>query len=227
MKRIEVLDVWRSLAILLMVVYHILYDLYMFGVLGREAVFSPMPMAVRFAAVGSFMLISGMVVRFSHNSLRRGAVVFCCGLLVSIAMRFVGQRVQFGVLHHLGTMMMAYGALSPRLKTPRGLWFPVLCILVFAITYYLNDTVRVNTNILVPLGLYPAGFYSADYYPLLPWSMVFAMGVWLGRYLPEWSEKLPLLQRRFHPALTIAGRNSLLIYLAHQPLLYGLCRLIW
>ncbi len=227
MKRIEVLDVWRSLAILLMVTYHILYDLYAFGVLGREAVFSPGPMAIRFAAVGSFMLISGMVVRFSHNSLRRGAIVFCCGLLVSLVMHFVGEPVQFGVLHNLGTMMMAYGIISPRVKTPRGMWFPVVCIAVFALTYYLNDTVRVNTDLLVPLGLYPAGFYSADYYPLFPWSMVFALGVWLGGYLPEWQEKLPLLRRNCHPALSFAGRHSLLIYLAHQPIFYGICWLLW
>ena len=227
MKRIEVLDVWRSLAILLMVIYHILYDLHVFGVLGRGAVFSPLPMSIRFAAVGSFMLISGMVVRFSRNSLRRGAVVFCCGLLVSLVMHFVGEPVQFGVLHNLGTMIMAYGLISPRIKTPRGLWFPALCIVVFAITYHLNDTLRVDTMLLVPLGLYPVGFYSADYYPLFPWSMVFALGVWLGGYLPAWREKLPLLQQRFHPALSIAGRNSLIIYLAHQPIFYGLCWLIW
>lgn len=227
MKRIELLDVWRSLAIILMVTYHILYDLHVFGVLGRDAVFSPWPMAIRFAAVGSFMLISGMVVRFSHNSLRRGAVVFCCGLVVSLVMYFVGDPVQFGVLHNLGTMMMAYGIISPRVKTPRGIWFPLLCVVIFAITYYINDTVRVETNLLVPLGLYPVGFYSADYYPLFPWSMIFALGVWLGNKLPAWSERVPLLRQRFHPILTVAGRNSLIIYLVHQPIFYGICWLIW
>ena len=227
MKRIEVLDVWRSLAILLMMVYHILYDLHVFGILGREAVFSPWPMSVRFAAVGSFMLISGMVVRFSHNSIRRGAIVFCCGLLVSLVMHFVGEPVQFGVLHNLGFMMMAYGALSPRLKVPRGIWFPIVCVVVFGITYYINADVRVNTNLLVPLGLYPEDFYSADYYPIFPWSMAFALGVWLGGYLPQWREKLPLLRQRFHPALSIAGRHSLIIYLAHQPVFYGICWLIF
>ena len=227
MKRIEVLDVWRSLAILLMVTYHILYDLFAFDVLGQEAVFSPWPMAIRFGAVGSFMLISGMVVRFSRSSIRRGAIVFCCGLIVSLVMHFVGEPVQFGVLHNLGFMMMAYGFLSQKIKIPRGIWFPLLCIAVFALTYYISENVRVETNLLVPLGLYSASFYSADYYPIFPWSMVFALGVWLGGYLPLWRERVPLLQQQFHPALSIAGRNSLSIYLVHQPVLYGLCWLIW
>lgn len=226
MKRIEVLDVWRSLAILLMITYHLLYDLYFFGELGRQWVFGPWAMSIRFAAVGSFMLISGIVVRYSRNSLRHGAIVFCCGLLVSLVMEFMGQHVQFGVLHNLGTMMMAYGFISPRLRVPRGIWFAVLCVAVFALTYYIGDTVRTQTDLLVPLGLHSPGFRSADYYPLFPWSMIFALGVWIGGHMPEWRERMPLLQRHFHPALTIAGRNSLLIYLAHQPIIYGACWLL-
>lgn len=226
-KRIEVLDVWRSLAILLMVVYHFMYDLYMFGVIGPDVLYSGWAYAIRHCAAGSFMIISGAVVRFSRNSVRRGAVVFCCGMLVTVVMGFMGMAVQFGVLHHLGTMMIAYGIISRRVKVPKGLWFPIVCMAVFALTYYIYDTVIVETHLLIPIGLRYSGFSSADYYPLLPWGMLFAIGVWLGGLLAVWRERAPLLQRQYHPALTIAGRNSLIIYLAHQPILYGLCWLLW
>jgi len=227
MKRIEVLDVWRSLAILLMAAYHFLYDLYMFGVIGPEEIYSPWAYALRYAAVGSFMLISGAVVGFSRNSIKRGLIVFACGMLVSVVMRFMGMAVQFGVLHHLGTMMIAYGLISNKLRPPRGIWFPLLCVAVFAITFYIGSNYLVETRLLVPLGLRYYGFSSADYYPLLPWSMIFAVGVWFGGKLPRWRERLPLLQRHFRPAITFPGRHSLIIYLAHQPVLYGVCWLIW
>ena len=227
MKRIEVLDVWRSLAILFMAAYHFLYDLYMFGVIGYDDVHSFWAHALRYAAAGSFMLISGAVVRFSRNSIKRGIVVFACGMLVSAVMSFMGMAVQFGVLHHLGTMMIAYGVISNKLRPPKGIWFPLLCAAVFAVTYYVGNNYFVETKLLVPLGLKHYGFSSADYYPLLPWSMIFAVGVWLGGKLPQWRERVPLLQRNFSPVLTFPGRHSLIIYLAHQPVLYGLCYLIW
>ncbi len=227
MKRIDVLDVWRSLAILLMAAYHFLYDLYMFGVISYGQLDHPLAFSLRIGAVGSFMLISGMVVRFSKNSIRRGAIVFCCGMLVSLVMHFMGMAVQFGVLHNLGTMMIAYGLISKKIKVPKGIWFPILCAAVFALTYYIGETVRVETNLLVPLGLRYAGFTSADYYPLLPWGMIFAAGVWFGGKLEQWRDRIPLLQRKIRPILTFMGRHSLIIYLAHQPMLYGICWLIW
>lgn len=226
MKRIEVLDVWRSLAILLMAAYHFLYDLYLFDVISYAQLQNPWAFALRIAAVGSFMLISGAVARFSRSSIRRGAIVFCCGMLVTLVMHFMGMAVQFGVLHHLGTMMIAYGLISRKIKAPKGLWFPILCAVIFALTYYLGETVRVDTKLLVPLGLRYAGFTSADYYPLLPWSMIFAVGVWFGGKLELWRERVPLLQRKMPAALTFMGRHSLIIYLAHQPVLYGICWLI-
>lgn len=225
-KRIELFDLWRSFAILLMVIYHLMYDLNMFGVISHATLYSDWAYAIRHCAAGSFMMISGAVVCHSRNSLKRGAVVFCCGMIVTIAMSFMGMKVQFGVLHHLGTMMIAYGLISPRVKPPRGWWFPILCGLVFAITYYIYDTVRVDTVLLVPLGLRPHGFSSADYYPLLPWGMLFAIGVWLGGYIEKYRDS-SLLQMQFHPALTWPGRHSLIIYMAHQPILYGLCWLVF
>lgn len=227
MKRIELLDVWRSLAVLLMMAYHFLYDLFMFDVVGRDVVFSFWAILLRLAAVGSFMFISGAVVCFSRDSVRRGAIVFCCGMLVSIVMNFMGEPVQFGVLHNIGTMMIAYGLLHGKLKVPKGIWFPLLCAVFFAIGYYVSDKVYVNTRLLVPFGLIYPGFYSADYYPLLPWSMIFAVGVWCGSKLSWLRERMSLLRMHFSPVLSAAGRHSLIIYLAHQPVFYGICWLIW
>ena len=68
------------------------------------------------------------------------------------------------------------------------------------------------------LGFPPAGFHSSDYFPLLPWIFLFWTGLFLSRLRPERDDLLlhPI------PLVTAMGRHSLLIYLAHQPVLYAL-----
>jgi uncharacterized membrane protein len=78
---------------------------------------------------------------------------------------------------------------------------------------------------LLWLGIRQMGRYMVDYYPLLPWFGVALLGVFFGltlypggrpRFeLADLSPKFPL------PALTFLGRNSLVIYLVHQPIILG------
>ena len=82
---------------------------------------------------------------------------------------------------------------------------------------------------LLPLGLTTEDFASSDYFPLLPYLGFFLLGAALGRTV--YSKKQTLLPKvnsrnfilRF---LQWCGRQSLLIYLLHQPVLSGICMLI-
>jgi uncharacterized membrane protein len=69
------------------------------------------------------------------------------------------------------------------------------------------------------------GFFSADYFPILPWIFVFLLGTWAGKYVAEY--RLP---DRFYtlsvPVLPAIGRKAFIIYLVHQPVLYGLVLLV-
>ena len=73
---------------------------------------------------------------------------------------------------------------------------------------------------LFPFGWTYKGFYTADWFPIFPWLFVFLLGAWAGLYVVE--RKLP---ERFYtftcPILPQIGRRSLLIYILHQPILYG------
>lgn len=70
------------------------------------------------------------------------------------------------------------------------------------------------------LGFPPADFYSTDYFSLLPWSFLYLCG-----YELHWILKAagvldaPILRKEIRP-LAFMGRNSLVIYLLHQPVLY-------
>ena len=76
------------------------------------------------------------------------------------------------------------------------------------------------------LGFTAPGFYSADYFPLFPWLFLFLVGTALGGWCLEHRES-KILTASLPGALTWPGRYSLLIYVLHQPVLYGVSYLIW
>ena len=77
-----------------------------------------------------------------------------------------------------------------------------------------------DAGFLFPLGLHPLIFASADYYPLLPWIFLFLAGYWLGEAFLQ--RRVPEFCYREHlPALGWIGRHALIIYLVHQPVVYG------
>ena len=229
MRRVEVLDVWRSLCIIGMIVYHAMYDLILFGQLDGAVMNTWPAQVLHYFVVGGFILISGIAARFSRNGFRRGLVVLCAALVVSLVSGWVELPIRFGILHLLGVAMILCtglrGALFPEGKEPR-LWQPVLFIILFVLTKVWTDRAMVSAHWLYPLGFRYEGFYSADYYPILPWIFLYALGAWLGGFILPRRDK-ELFARRFPPPLTFAGRHSLTIYMLHQPVLYGLCVLLF
>jgi uncharacterized membrane protein len=81
----------------------------------------------------------------------------------------------------------------------------------------------------MPFGFVYPGFSSSDYFPLLPNLGYFLLGAVLGRtiyrhkrsLLPQVSQSNPIVR-----ALCFCGRQSLWIYLLHQPVLAGICMLL-
>ena len=119
-KRFDILDAWRTLAIVLMMVYHFLYDLYIFGILSADQLFSaPMNVLERFIC-GSFILLAGASARFSRNNLRHGLIVLAAGLAVEIGAALAGQTIRFGVLMLLGWSMVLWHLLGEWLQRLPG-----------------------------------------------------------------------------------------------------------
>ena len=70
------------------------------------------------------------------------------------------------------------------------------------------------------LGFPPADCYSTDYFSLLPWCFLFLTGYFLRRVQLD-RQARPERDIRL-PVFSTLGRHSLLIYLVHQPLVFGL-----
>lgn len=225
-RRIDVLDAWRTLAIALMIVYHFLYDLYIFGVLSAaQLFFAPLNILERFICC-SFILLAGASARFSRNNLRHGLIVLAAGLVVEIGAAVAGQTIRFGVLMLLGSSMVLYHFLGKYLQKWQPVDLTVTCIGLYIFTDWWTGVTPVSAGWLYPLGLTSPGFYSADYFPLLPWFFLFLIGTVLGGWCLEHRENR-LLTVSLPKALTWPGRHSLIIYVLHQPVLYGISYLIW
>ncbi len=221
-QRYEWLDLWRSLAVLVMVVFHALWDLEHFGVLPSGTMETPLADAVRYLGGGSFILISGLVAPGARDPIRRGFRLFCIGLLVSAVSWLAGLPVKFGILQLLGVSKMLVGALDGTGGKLRRASLAPLWLLLWLAAWIACSRADVPWDWLFPLGLHSAGFFSADYWPLLPWLFLYLMGVSLGSRLRGGGAA-----KRIPSALTFPGRHSLIVYLLHQPLLYGLFWLLF
>lgn len=77
------------------------------------------------------------------------------------------------------------------------------------------------------LGFYPFGFFSTDYFPLIPWLFLFWAGFYLHHLVERTAQSLRPLRRSVCPPLGWLGRNSLMLYLLHQPVIYGVLTVVF
>ena len=79
-----------------------------------------------------------------------------------------------------------------------------------------------RSNLTAYLGFPQRGFFSTDYFPLIPWFFLFVTGYFLFRITSRRGINEKLFARGQFPLLNWIGRHSLPVYLLHQPVLYGL-----
>ena len=225
-RRFDILDAWRTLAIVLMCAYHFLYDLYIFDVITSKQLFStPLNLLERFICC-SFILLAGASARFSRNNLRHGLTILAAGLVVEVGAAVGGQTIRWGILMLLGSSVLLWHFLGKFLQKIQPVILGGGSLILFFAARAWTGGAQVSVRWLYPLGFTAPGFRSADYFPLLPWFFLFLLGTVLGGWCLE-NRDSPLLTRPLPNALTWPGRHSLIIYVLHQPVLYGICYLIW
>ncbi len=237
--RIHTLDELRGFAVFCMIFFHAFYTIgFVFGQKwGVTLVDFFYPAEPYFA--GLFIIISGIASNLSHSNLERGVKLALISLAVSIVSLIVlGQKgmIQFGILHFLSAAMIFYGLTNKYLRLIPSVLGIILNILLFILTYNITShTIGLpylfsftlpdslySTEYLFMLGFPNSKFYSSDYFPIIPWLFLFIAGAFLGMILVK--RKFPkfMFKKRI-PPLAFLGRHSLLVYLAHQPVIFALC----
>lgn len=234
--RYHLLDSIRGLLLIMMIVFHTMFDVMIMG----DGSFSVrnIPGYVFQQSIGyGFIFLSGMCSAIGKRHLRRGLTVLGAAALVSFVTYVFtpGQAINFGVLVLLGSSMLIVIPLDKVIKdkyAPVGL---IVSIILFVLTrnvYYGNLGFEGLVLAELPdflyrnfatayLGFPPADFASGDYYPLIPWFFLYMCGYFFWRCFgkKEWLKK-PLSINI--PVLSFLGRHSLIVYLLHQPICYGL-----
>lgn len=243
-RRIHTMDELRGLLVLGMIVHHALYTVgYAFGVPEAQIGFNWISQYLHPLGATLFVLLCGISCHLSRSNWRRGWILAAVAVAMSAFLYFVmpADMIWFGILHCLAVCILLYAALSRWIgKIP-----PIVTLLVSAflavVTWKLATvggsyigipgvfTVSIPAVLddqpwLMFTGL--ADGFGADWFPLFPWLFVFLCGTVLGRWAKEGRFPDFLYKDRF-AVLSWIGRHSLWIYLAHQPVIYGVCWLIF
>ena len=236
------IDNMRAIAMISMILYHGTWDLvYLYGV-NFPWYERKMAFLWQQSICWTFILLSGFCWSFSKKPLKQGLLVSGAGLVVTITTLIFSyeSRIIFGVLTLLGASALLMIPLKPLFEKISAVAGLILMFALFAFTYEVNLG---NLGVFgwemidLPLGMYrnlvttfigftDLEFYSSDYFSLMPWVFLYFAGYFLYRLWKE--EKIPSAKCLNHhiPVLTWLGKKSLIIYMIHQPVLYGLLEVI-
>jgi len=223
--RIWEIDFLRGLSIILMVLYHLGYDLTelcgiktLLGI--RINLSSPSLVVAQYFFAGLFIILSGISSTLTRSNTRRALKLLGVALLVSAATYIFmpSAAVHFGIIHFLAVSILIYGLTLQKSR-------PIACLAAAAAVFLLSVALRlvlrhltVSFDWLLPLGVTSPAYSSFDYFPLLPWLGVFLAGAALGK--STYGAKQSLFRRQLPETfVNAAGKYSLWIYIVHQPVI--------
>lgn len=215
-------DVARGVAVLGMVVYHTAWDLSELALIRTAVSASPAWSGLARTVAASFLFLVGVGLVLAHgDGLNRRAFVGRLAIVAVAAVAITAATLAvvpdafifFGILHNIAVSSLVA---LPFVRAPALL--PALAAAaVFAAPLWFSSPVF-DAAPLLWVGLGTVVPDTNDYVPLLPWSGFVLAGIAAARLLPvpAWPARGPVLA-----GLAAIGRRSLVIYLLHQPLIFG------
>lgn len=240
-QRVRMLDILRGGAMILVIAYHVLYDLVFIKGVALPVwltPYGPIVEAVHIGFLWVLFAVSGICSGYSRNLLRRGVWLSLIGFAITVVtvLWLPDYAIVFGVLSCFGSCMILTALCSKALD---AIPWPILTALSILLWIVLMDFSKGELHFLFtdvtfalpkveylyPIGIVGKDFYSIDYFPLIPYLFMY----WAGRglYRPISKQQLPKLFYKVHcSVLEWMGRHSLLIYVLHQPILLALFMLV-
>ena len=220
-ERLDYLDALRGILLIFMIGYHYLFNLeYFFGY--STPIFSFPINLIPPVVSALFLVISGISVTFSRNPVKRGLLVLFWAMVITLVSYQVepAAPITFGILHCIGLMMLLSVPLSRLGKTPS-----LIAFLLFFLLGHLFLQLYVSVPWLFFAGLRSPAYGALDYYPIFPHGAYFIMGMIIVRFGTLERFSFPV-RGRIMKGTAWLGRQSLKVYLLHQPLFFGVYYLL-
>ena len=213
-QRIAGLDQIRGVGVLLMIIFHFCYDLkaYSLPSIPNESklFWYWLPRLIVFI----FLFCVGFSIRVAHPNevkwkpfWRRFLLIAGSAAMISMTTYFLfpDRWVYFGTLHCIALCSLCSIPFRHR---------PKLSLLL---------SILIITPVILVEFSYPwinIGHQSMDYEPFLPWFYVCLLGIFVES--TGFLSKFEIPTAAGGRILTILGKKALIIYLIHQPILYGM-----
>lgn len=242
-ERYGLLDMLRGINLISMIAFHACWDLqYMFNVdmpwyRGTPGDIWQRIICITFIALSGFCSSLGTGVK---RKVKRGIIVMICGEIVSIVTFFAmpDNPIHFGILTFMGFAMIVFALLDPLIKNSNPFENIVLFIFCYLFTRKvpMRRLMIMNNAVMIPRDLYknmftaflgfpPIEFVSSDYFPVIPWIFIYGIGYYIGKAFLKY-DKMKYLNKPVKGPFNFIGKNSLIIYMLHQPVIYGILLLV-
>ena len=213
--RIDELDSLRATALVMMLISNFVSDLDYFGIM--EVVKGDKWWWLARVTAFLFVSISGISYFLAHQKeydfmitfKRTQRLIFWAFAITLVTFFFAPEAyVRFGVLHLLA---LASIVAFPVARKP---------LYAFGIGVFLLVIPLSSNSNLVWLGLQETGTFAVDYFPLNPWLGIFF--IFLSAACKIYPAGKPVLSFKWPEKWLWFGRNTLIVYVIHQPILIGL-----
>ena len=224
--RRQSIDVYRGLALLAMAVYHACWDLTYYRLIDAGIGVDPVWVTFQRAVLTAFLLLAGASLTLGHGDgirwrsfWRREAILVGAALATSLGtyLLFGDYFAYFGVLHAI-----ALFSLLALLLVTAPLWISILVTVAALILPALYSSDAFDPRWLNWLGFFRVTPETADLVPVFPWFGVFLIGMLAMRLFRNAAAFTWSTPNRAVRAVGFLGRWSLIAYLLHQPLLFGI-----
>lgn len=245
--RIFELDFLRGLALVMMCLDHLAYDLYCvpywfsdlntvqiyrWGAFGGAVAFSSWRLVLHYIFATLFLLLAGIGSSLTRNHGRRVLQVGGAALTITLATVLLdlffklNATILFGILS-----VMAVGAalcwVCSLFGERWGKWIALLGGFViigvgFSFPWYDAPQVYSLPSEEIWSVVFGTLRYGSDWFPVFPCAGVILVGYFLGKVLYKKKQSLiPCLRGKTDYVFCAVGQKPLWIYLLHQPLLIG------
>lgn len=226
------LDAVRGFSVISMILFHLCYDLTVIYGLSLPWFTDPLQSIWRASIAWVFIFLAGVCFRLSRSNIRRAALYAftAVALWLTTSLIAIDAPIRFGIIHCLATCTFITWLLHQCDLLPTGLIVSIIFFCLFLLfipvtkgyigfyPFYITlPTSWYEPSFLFWLGFARSDFISGDYYPILPFLLLYFSGYSAFDPLNTFLHKF--LVKPKCTALRWIGRHALSLYIIHQPCL--------